>query len=217
MEVNNSRCGLSVHRSYVQVMHFCLGLSRPQMWMSALQGWKCIRCPPGGHLPGQLPPEGTWVAQPWLPGEVSQTEARGNDPTICFKSTVMIQNQTWRKVLLPTKLTLPSTAVPRCDRWATSTYSGSTQLHVRSWPLLEWAKPHRTRVAPGWQALCSLDCSFQMCAGTEGLTHASSMFPHAWSLTQPHMPPTVHWTFFGLRVAGLTRLALSSYCPQCDR
>lgn len=42
------------HQIYVQVVHFCLGLSGPQIWMSALQRQEGIRCPPGGHLPGQL-------------------------------------------------------------------------------------------------------------------------------------------------------------------
>lgn len=197
-------------------MRFCLGFSGPWIWISALQGQEGIRCPPRGHLT----PKGTWVVQSWLHGEVSQNGARGSDPTNHFKSAVWIQNQTWWKTLLPTKLTLPTTAVPRSDGRTTSTDASSIQLRDHSWPLMEGAEPRRTRTTPGGKYFVLLTAPSR-CVQGWGVSHAPpTRSPMVGVSCSPTCNPwySKHFLepFFGLGVDGLARLALSSYCLQSD-
>lgn len=149
-------------------------------------------------------PKGTGAVQPWLPGRVSQTRARGNKPTICFKNTVLIQNQTWRKALLPTKLTLPPHSA---QAWRVSYRHGC------------WQHPApRSFLAPSGGSKAPRDPSSPKVAGT---LLPWLLLPYVLGLSRspmcrPWYAEKFWGPFFGLRVDGLTRLALSSYCPQCD-
>lgn len=126
-------------------------------------------------------PKGTRVVQPWLPGEASQTRARRNKPAICFKNSVLIQNQTRRKVLLPTKLTLTP---PQCP--------GVTG-ELPTWMLA--APSSAFFPGPFWRE--------QSPTGPKqpkgGRRFAPLIAPsrRVRSLTQPHVPPMVHWTILG--------------------
>lgn len=138
------------------------------------------------------------------PGGAALTEARGSDPTISFKSTVLIQKQTWRKALLPTK---------HCSAlvWQPGHLCGCQQHHHCAWPTLEGESPSglvQSLIAPsrhrqGWR----LSHTPPAYSPLLGLTH-----------TAPRATHTEHfWDHFReSQWMELTRLARSSCCPHCD-
>lgn len=119
-------------------------------------------------------------------GGAALTEARGSDPTISFKSTVLIQKQTWRKVLLPTKMALPSTAVPWCDSQVTSAGVSSTTIV----PGPPWRGKALQDLCSPWLLLPDTG------RGGGSHTHLQHIPLCLVSQTQPHVPPTLN--IFGI-------------------